>query len=41
MPALNLADDEANADTENFDFREQLKGTEALLKRLIAELEPR
>ncbi len=27
------------ADTESFDFRERLKETEALLKRLIGELE--
>jgi len=27
------------ADTDSFDFREQLKGTEALRKRLIADLE--
>lgn len=27
------------ADTDSFDFREQLKGTEGFLKRLIADLE--
>jgi hypothetical protein len=28
------------ADTDSFDFREDLKQTELLLKRLIADLEP-